>query len=162
MKDIYNRRKAVEYAHEWAYDRNPQFYDFKGVGGDCTNFVSQCLYFGGAPMNFTKIFGWYYINLAQRSASWTSARYFYNFLLSESDYGPYGHLAGYKEMEAGDVVILKTYTSQYPTHSVIVVETSGKNPDGILVAAHSFDSDYRKLSSYNSVEKFYIKIGAKV
>lgn len=42
----YNREKAVEYARRWAYDRNPQYYNFDPIGGDCTNFVSQCLFAG--------------------------------------------------------------------------------------------------------------------
>ena len=37
----YNRELAVAYAHRWAYGRNPEFFDFQGIGGDCTNFASQ-------------------------------------------------------------------------------------------------------------------------
>lgn len=37
VKTIYNREKAVEYAQKWALSRNPQFYDFDSLGGDCTN-----------------------------------------------------------------------------------------------------------------------------
>ena len=40
----YNRQSAVEYARRWALGRNPAYYDFEGIGGDCTSFVSQCLY----------------------------------------------------------------------------------------------------------------------
>ncbi len=40
----YNRENAVEYAKIWAYKRNPKYYNFDPVGGDCTSFVSQCLY----------------------------------------------------------------------------------------------------------------------
>ena len=57
----YNRRAAVAYAHKWAYTRNPAFYDFSEIGGDCTNFASQCLYAGTGIMNFTPDFGWYYM-----------------------------------------------------------------------------------------------------
>lgn len=32
----YNRAHAVEYALEWALDRNPLFFDFTDYGGDCT------------------------------------------------------------------------------------------------------------------------------
>ena len=58
----YDRRAAVAYAHKWAYTRNPAFYDFSDIGGDCTNFASQCLYAGTGIMNFTPEFGWYYID----------------------------------------------------------------------------------------------------
>ena len=49
----YNRRAAGASAHKWAYGRNPAFYDFSEIGGDCTNFASQCLYAGTGIMNFT-------------------------------------------------------------------------------------------------------------
>ncbi len=47
------------YAHRWAYGRNPAFYDYEHLGGDCTNFASQCIYAGSGVMNFTPTFGWY-------------------------------------------------------------------------------------------------------
>lgn len=38
MKNIpYNRQDAVDYALKWALSRNPKYYDFKDLGGDCTN-----------------------------------------------------------------------------------------------------------------------------
>jgi len=33
----YNRVKAVEYAHKWAFGRNPKYFNFDKLGGDCTN-----------------------------------------------------------------------------------------------------------------------------
>src|SRR5699024_7748176 len=61
----YERAAAVAYAHRWAYGRNPDFYNYDTVGGDCTNFASQCLLAGGGAMNFTPDFGWYYITANQ-------------------------------------------------------------------------------------------------
>lgn len=46
---MYDREKAVAYAHKWAYGRNPAYADFSAMGGDCTNFLSQCLHAGGLP-----------------------------------------------------------------------------------------------------------------
>ena len=61
MQEIpYNRDAAVAYARKWALGRNPAYYDFQDVGGDCTNFASQCIYAGARTMNFTSVFGWYY------------------------------------------------------------------------------------------------------
>ena len=37
----YDRDKVIEYAKKWAYSRNPQYYNYDGIGGDCTNFASQ-------------------------------------------------------------------------------------------------------------------------
>ena len=68
----YDRSAAVLYAHQWAYGRNPAFYDYENVGGDCTNFASQCVFAGSGVMNFTPDFGWYYIDANQKSPSWTA------------------------------------------------------------------------------------------
>lgn len=46
---MYDRNKAVAYAHKYAYSRNPNYYNFDNIGGDCTNFVSQVLAAGGEP-----------------------------------------------------------------------------------------------------------------
>ena len=47
----YDRGKTVNYANEWAYSRNIQpkgpYDDYSEQGGDCANFVSQCLIAGG-------------------------------------------------------------------------------------------------------------------
>ena len=56
----YNRENAVKYAEKWAYSRNPRYYNFDSIGGDCTSFVSQCVFAGSNTMNYTKNTGWYY------------------------------------------------------------------------------------------------------
>ena len=56
----YERGQALEYARRWALGRNPLFYNFTGQGGDCTNFISQCLLAGCLVMNCRETFGWYY------------------------------------------------------------------------------------------------------
>ena len=53
----YNRSAAVAYARKWAYARNPEYYDFSEIGGNCTNFASQCIYAGSGVMNYTPTYG---------------------------------------------------------------------------------------------------------
>ena len=53
----YDRAAAVVYAHRWAFKRNPAYYDYEEIGGDCTNYASQCLYAGSGIMNYTPDFG---------------------------------------------------------------------------------------------------------
>ena len=65
----YDRARAVAYARRWALERNPDYLNFDGLGGDCTNFVSQCLYAGCGVMNFTPVTGWYYRDAAHRAAA---------------------------------------------------------------------------------------------
>ena len=84
---MYDREAAAEYAHKWAYKRNPEYYDFDGLGGDCTNFISQVLAAGGAKQNYSQD-GWYFNSLSDRSPSWSGVDELYNFLVSEHTIGP--------------------------------------------------------------------------
>ena len=74
----YDRGRAVEYARRWALERNPIFEDYTGIGGDCTNFVSQCLHYAGIPMNYDR-YGWFFISLYNRAPAWTGVNEFWDF-----------------------------------------------------------------------------------
>ena len=87
----YDRFAGVSYAHRWAYERNPKYMNFDELGGDCTNFASQCLYAGAGVMNFTPTFGWYYNSGKDRAPAWTGVPYFFNFLTrKQKTPGPFG------------------------------------------------------------------------
>ena len=43
----YNVSAAIAYADKYCIDYNSSYNSYKGRGGDCANFVSQCLYAGG-------------------------------------------------------------------------------------------------------------------
>ena len=77
----YRREAAEAYARYWAYGRNPDFYDYETIGGDCTNFASQCIYAGTGVMNFTPTYGWYYISADDKAPAWTGVMYLHNFLI---------------------------------------------------------------------------------
>ena len=89
MKNItYNRISACEYAKKWALKRNPQYYNYNSLGGDCTNFISQCIFAGSKVMNYSKQNGWYYIDGNRKSPSWTGVEFLYNFLITNKSVGP--------------------------------------------------------------------------
>ena len=140
----YNRENAITYARRWALDRNPLYYDFVGIGGNCTNFVSQCLYAGSCTMNYTPVYGWYYLSLAERTASWTGVNYFYNFLVGNEGVGPFGREVAAEEVLPGDVVQLSREGTGY-YHTLLVLS---RTEDDILVAAQTDDALDRPLSSY--------------
>ena len=131
----YDRIKAVEYARKWALDRNPKFYDFSKIGGDCTNYISQCLYAGCSAMNYSKINGWYYKNLNDRSASWTSVKYLQKFLLTNSKEGPIASIRPISKLEIGDIIQFKQPHQDF-SHTLFVSKKLG---DKIYVCAHSRD-----------------------
>lgn len=157
---MYNRGKAVEYAHEWAYGRNPRYLNFNGIGGDCTNFVSQCLYAGGAKMNYTPDLGWYYNSAWDRTASWTGVQYLYNFLTGEHSTGPHGTPVQLEHIEIGDVIQL-AFSEGFYAHTLIVVARGNyPNMNNTLIACHSADSDYRPLGTFNMYSYRCLKITA--
>ena len=80
----YNRQHAYAYAARWAYERNPLFYNFTGIGGDCTSFVSQCIYAGCCEMNYDEVNGWYYSGINDRSPSWAGVSFFYGFITTNT------------------------------------------------------------------------------
>ena len=102
----YRRENAVNYARRYAFAQNPLFGDFRELGGNCTNFVSQSIYAGACEMNYTPTFGWYYISLDERSPSWTGVEYFYNFMTENNGTGPFGREVGADNLEVGDVIQL--------------------------------------------------------
>lgn len=144
---LYNRDKAVAYAHKWAFGRNPAFYDFSYIGGDCTNFASQVLYAGSKIMNYTPTFGWYYLSTNNRTPSWTGVNQLYNFLIGNKGAGPQGEEVSIGEIMRGDIIQL-SFDGTIFAHSPIVVDEGERTPSSILLAAHSDDSDFRPLSSY--------------
>ena len=121
----YNRIKAVEYAQKWAYKRNPRYYNFDNIGGDCTSFISQCIYAGANTMNYKKHIGWYYNSINDRTPSWSGVEYLYSFLTANKGVGP-----------------------DRFSHSLIVVDKKGNNLEDIYIATHTDDSYHRQVSSY--------------
>jgi hypothetical protein len=143
----YNRREAVEYARQWALGRNPRYLDFEKMGGDCTNFASQCLLAGCGAMNYTPTFGWYYRSGNDRSPSWSGVQYLYEFLMrnrSGHAPGPYAEEVPLDQAEPGDLIQLGDEEGRF-YHSPVVAAVSGGQ---VLLAAHSFDAWMRPLDTY--------------
>ncbi len=145
----YDRAKAMAYAHQWALRRNPQYYDFERIGGDCTNFASQVLYAGAGVMNPTPTYGWYYHHLNSRAPAWAGVEFLYRFLVNNKGVGPVAIETDVSEMEVGDIIQLSFDGTSFG-HSPVVVSV-GPIPavSNILVAAHSFDVDNHPLSRYS-------------
>ena len=146
----YNRRAAVAYAHRWAYGRNPRFYNYEAIGGDCTSFLSQCVLAGGGLMNYQPDFGWYYVNGNEKSPSWSGVPYFYNFMTRGlPSRGPFGRACAMEELTPGDVIQLSFDGESYQHGLLVVFISRPASPDSILVATHSADWDFRPLSTYS-------------
>ena len=151
----YNRVAAANYAKKWALSANPKFYHFGGIGGDCTNFISQCLLAGGAKMNYHPINGWFYRSSYNRSASWTSVYYFHKFILANLSPGINAHIENLKNLQIGDIIQIRQKPNKAYNHTLIISKIEN---DEIYVCAHSDDAKNRPLSTYNYEEALGIHI----
>ena len=142
---FYDRNAVVQYARRWAFGRNPAYYDFSSIGGDCTNYASQCIFAGAGVMNFTPVFGWFYRSADDRTASWTGVEFLYRFLTENKGAGPFAEEVPLNRLEIGDVVQLGRATGDFYHTPVVVGFSRGE----ILVAAHSYDAFNKPLSSYS-------------
>ena len=158
----YNRERAVEYARRWALDRNPLFIDFTGIGGNCTNFISQAVLAGSCTMNYTPDFGWYYISAEDRAPAWSSVEYFFDFMTGVPNFasqnggvGPFARVVPRDQAQLGDVIQYANSRGDW-YHTVMI---SGFDGEEILVCAQSDDALDRPLSSYtNAVEYRFLHI----
>ena len=140
----YNRQQAVNYALQWALKRNPHYLNFDELGGDCTNYVSQCLYAGSGVMNLKPTFGWYYHTSSDRTASWTGVEYLADFLLNNKGVGPFARLVKLEETTIGDIVQLGDLDGHF-YHSPFICAVNGKE---IFTAAHTYDRWMYPLDNY--------------
>lgn len=135
----YNRLAAVQYAERWWNSFNPKFKKFEN---DCTNYISQCLHAGGAPMtgypNKTK--GWWMAN-NNWSYSWTTANAL-RWHLSGSKSGLRAkEVSGPDQLMLGDVICYDFQGDGRFDHNTIVVAKDAKNMP--LVNAHTYNSRMR-------------------
>ena len=135
---MYNRQKAVDYAKKWAFKRNPNYFAFDKLGGDCTNFISQCLFYGGIEFSYKEL-GWFYYSLNNRAPAWTGVDELFSFAINNGgEDGPRFKLVSIGEIEIGDVVQLKV--GEGWTHTLLVTEIrSQKNLANVFVTGHDRD-----------------------
>ncbi|RTE05839.1 amidase domain-containing protein [Paenibacillus whitsoniae] len=146
-KTIYNRPRAVQYAETWWQTPNPRYEYFEV---DCTNFVSQCLFAGGAPMDYTgkRDSGWWYAGKnggqEQWSYSWAVANSLHAFFVhsAHKTHGLRGtEVEDPRELQPGDTISYDWDGDGRFQHNTFVI---GKDANGMpLVNAHTFNSRNR-------------------
>ncbi|ANE45422.1 hypothetical protein SY83_02755 [Paenibacillus swuensis] len=144
----YNREAAKQYADRYWDEPNPEYLTFEV---DCTSFVSQCLFAGGAPMNYTgqRGTGWWYRGRHKEqelwSYSWAVSHSLQNYLNTGGSGKNRGlraeRVPSAKELEIGDVIFYDWEGDSRFQHSTFV---TGKDADGMpLVNAHTVNSKGR-------------------
>ncbi len=141
---MYDAQKAVAYAKKYYNHYNQNYYNFTNIGGDCTNFISQCLYAGDIDMYYP---GWYYYSINDRAPSWTGVDEFFNFVTTNTAGGVRAKLVDLKEIKVGDVIQLGDGARYF--HTLLVTKIVYPiNYNNIYVAAHDRDAFDRVLNSY--------------
>lgn len=156
MEREYDRIKAVEYAYKWALSRNPNYYNYDNIGGDCTNFISQCVFAGSKIMNFEKDIGWYYKNANNKSPSWTGVEYLHKYLTRKNKtIGPIGKTVELYNIVLGDIIQLSFNNNNFE-HSLFVTKIQNNN---IYVSTHTEDNLNKPLSlyKYNNIRYIHIE-----
>jgi len=140
----YRRDLAVAYADQWWNSINPAYEEFEV---DCTNYVSQCLFAGGAPINYTgkRESGWWYKGYVNGSEMWSYSWAVSNALERYLTHSTRGLTATVVErpeqLQLGDVVLYDWDGDGRYQHSTIVTAfDAGGMP---LVNAHTVASRHR-------------------
>lgn len=155
----YNRAAAVAYANHWWNSANPA-YPYFNV--DCTNFVSQCLRAGGAPMwgAPNRSMGWWLQN-GTWSFSWSVAHSLRWYLQTSNRGLQAVRVYSPAELALGDVIFYDFTGDGRVDHSTIVTNIENGVP---YVNAHTSNSINRHYAYVDStaytpnIQYFYYHI----
>lgn len=133
----YDRNYAAWYGSYYALTPNTAFRNFSNSGGDCTNFISQAVWYGHWPMagwwpNISSSSVWWYDFgwTKSQSYTWTSANHWYRFISDRR-----GYLTGsFCYLQKGDIIQADWNKDGSIDHSMIVTY---KNGCDIRVSYHS-------------------------
>ena len=121
----YNAKLASKYAQKYALTYNSKYKNFDSSGGDCTNFISQCINAGNIPTN-TK---W-----KPYSNSWVRVNELYYYLIENGLGVDVTSTNTYKE---GDIIQFYNKEKGYFSHSGIITHNLGHGE--YLYCCHSYD-----------------------
>ncbi len=165
----YDRESALAYSYLYINKRNlDSFADYSDVGGNCQNYVSQCLYAGGIPMDTVgnDVWKWYDLILSNtgssygRSSSWTGVDEFVTYAENNTGFGLVAEVgAPYFTGEPGDV--LQVGTEGDWRHAVlitdVVVDEDGSVID-YLINSNTSNLENYPASLYGYPEAILTKI----
>lgn len=143
---MFSVENCIDYALKWAYDYNPNYYNFTSLGGDCTNFISQCMFAGGYEMDYS-LNGWHYKSLNDRTPSWSGVNEFWSYAINnKKNVGVRLIESSLEKAQLCDVIQL--YNGERYYHALLVTNLD----DGVIkVTAHDNNVKNIPLKYYNYV-----------
>ena len=141
----YNSTEACNYANDYWDKRNLKEYaDYSSQGGDCANYVSQCLIEGGLDLDQDENIPFSHIGKGGTIANCDSLHeHLEDFQHTEVSTGTSASQAP-SNLRLGDVIIFGYAADDY-THAAIVISGSGSN---VVLAAHSGDHNTLTIDNY--------------
>ena len=167
----YDREAAAAYALTWALDRNEdEWLDYSRSGGNCQNFVSQCLLAGGIPMDTTggAVWKWYgrtpnnSASASGRSASWTGVQGFLSYVRNNEGGAGMAATADapFYEGQVGDVIHM-AYDDEDWRHAVIITDVMTDEEGNVvdyLICSNTADQRNFPVSAYVYTRQILIQI----
>lgn len=159
----YNARNAVNYAHRWARGFNPAYRCFDprvagegpANGGDCTNFVSQCLKAGGMRETKPKVVqsrllsstNFWFGNIFNTSTAFMRVTDFHSYWAPRVRDANYeGDTTVSRNGNLGDVVQFRMADTGRRWHSMIITKKDSKQ---VYLSGHSIPRYDYGISNYN-------------
>lgn len=164
----YDREAAVDYGSLWVGLRNEEWSDFTGRGGNCQNFVSQCLLAGGIPMDIegSEIWKWYSEGVNEEpvergnSLSWINVDSFYAYARDNRGFGLVAETdANFRSGRPGDVIIMGSREDWNHTVMIsqVISDMQGRTID-YLILSNTSDVKNFPASAYPSPCQELIRI----
>lgn len=139
-KNKYSIDNAIGYARKYALSYNNQYKDFSNSGGDCSNFVSQCVHAGGIPLSLT----W-----RPYFTSWIRVNELYYYLLRK---GLGNKSQSIMDCKPGSIIQFFSESKGFYSHSGIITEIL--STEDCLYCCHTFDKlDYPLSEIYPYIYK---------
>lgn len=171
IRTLYGYEAAAAYAIQYAYDYNTAYPDWSiDYGGDCANFISQCLYAGGKPMvgtpgssaQATNMSNWFSSGTSAStsyvSSTWRGANafkvYWTSNCTSYSTFSSMNSNAWFYGNKGDAVSLLNANGAAY--HTLMIVGYGGNASYDFTVAAHTYDTNTASLSDYTATGGFII------
>ncbi len=180
----YDRDEVYNWAHSHWNNYSKEYLNFgdeKWKGGDCTNFVSQCLRAGGAVNDRSGDFQWYYDKKGTLATShdtyswtWSTARGLNNILLGNYKNHEFGPKASQKVIGGddqydtsigeyvlpGDLIQYHWKNKSAITHAAVIVGmiyNSAKSRYEPVIAEHTEDSWFTPWTN-NAYKTYFVHI----
>lgn len=172
--NTYDRGAALEYSYKWVDKiniiRSDEYAYYDIYGGNCQNYVSQCIFAGGVPMDYkgygTAQWKWYGTDNDEserqvgRSTSWSGTQYFYEYVEENQGSGMVAEICEniYSGRE-GDVI--QYVVDGRARHTVIiskVIKDSDGNVVDYLINSNTTDRIDFPLSAYGYTDIWLIRI----